>query len=156
MSSLQSEKESVSFAESFQVKSKSIGESIEKYLAGTHPEVLLTLNESWGHSGPRETNQYGFVAENEKSRRWNKWYLRHAFGEKPRSLIAMLWFASKEHGANPKEWVMELYGRERLESFKKLAELLAQEFHVKIHLRLQSEHPRNSFSGNGSSYYTDD
>ena len=53
--------------------------------------------------------------------------------------IGTIYTSSKERGANNKNWVMEIFGRENVDRLKALAERVAVEFGVSVHVRLEHD-----------------
>jgi len=47
--------------------------------------------------------------------------------------------------ATPKKWLLEVYGRARINMFKALAEELAKEFDVEINVRLECENEKHEW-----------
>lgn len=61
-----------------------------------------------------------------------------------RLLIAQLYFNNKDKHAEPsKNWVIDAYGESYLNEVTDWAEMLSAEFKVKMHVRLETEHPRD-------------
>ena len=58
-----------------------------------------------------------------------------------RSFVGVLWFNNRTRGANSKEWVFEVYGKEYFESFQALARKLWSTFYVSIEVRFIKDHP---------------
>jgi hypothetical protein len=74
----------------------------------------------------------------------------------PRGPIRFLWFtfarrgqcigtfhfSNKSMGANNRNWVLEVFGRENLPALKNLAASIARTYKRHIHIRLESEEPK--------------
>jgi len=81
------------------------------------------------------------------------------FAGKPRKeiFIASIWLQNpsgplpkKKVGATANNWVVEVYGREYFDRLIELSKEMSTVFGVKIHVRLEREHPRSA------SYYMED
>ncbi len=123
----------VSFSESLEVKARKIGETLEKM----RPDLLLANCSGSVHSevGPRETESYGFLVKGTEQR-----FLGRLWVTRSRHFIGVLWFKNEIRQATHKKWVLEVYGRENVDSLKEMAEQLSKQFEVEIHVRLSSEH----------------
>ncbi len=53
--------------------------------------------------------------------------------------IGNIYTSNHEKGANNKNWVMEVYGRENVDRLKDLAEKVMEKFGVDVHIRLERE-----------------
>ena len=64
----------------------------------------------------------------------------HLFGliKRPqrRKFMGVIWFRNGARDADRKKWVIEVFGREHVETMKQMAEDLASVFNVKISMRL--------------------
>jgi hypothetical protein len=56
-------------------------------------------------------------------------------------LVAQLWLSRPNIGANRKNWVLHVYGRNNMAEFSTQAEALARQYDVDIHVRLEGEDP---------------
>lgn len=97
----------------------------------------------------------GFGLIMQKSPRKSFW----GFTIKPadEKFIASIWLqdpsdplSRKKVGASSNSWVIEVYGREHFDSLIRLSKEMSGIFNVKIHVRLEREHPRSA------NYYMDD
>jgi hypothetical protein len=122
----------VTYAESFKIKSKHIGEFIQE-----HAPHLVLINDSnvpisQVNYGPQETDRYEVVLVGRRG------LAAMVFG--PRyTILGKLFFDNPSKQATRKKWLLEVFGRERVDFFKELAEKLAKQFEVEIHIRLESE-----------------
>ena len=71
------------------------------------------------------------------------------------AVIGRTWFGTihfyhARYGADEKNWVFAVFGRQYLEMVKELAEGMTSAFGVKITVRLQDEQPRREGEDNGS------
>lgn len=126
----------VSYAESVNITGKRAGEFIQKALVGTSPQKIILCN-PYGEEpyGPQETDVYGFKLNKKTS------FFRRIFGLGNPYLVGYLYFANEQRKATHKKWLLEVCGREHVEFFRNLANNLAEEFGVEIHVRLESEQP---------------
>jgi hypothetical protein len=72
------------------------------------------------------------------------------FPLKPKKwLLGTVWLrdAGGDRGANEKNWVFEVHGRENVETAKKLAAEMVLTFSVNIVVRLMSEEPLREYMG---------
>ena len=60
-------------------------------------------------------------------------------GRRRRDFVGSLWLSNEARRANHKNWVLEVYGRENVARLQKLAEELARDFDVDVHVRLERE-----------------
>jgi len=127
-------KPAVSYSESLEITGKRVGEFLQGLLAMAVPELILASCAGDPPDGPQETESYAFVVKPKVP--------RFVFREKPRVLIANLWFKNEVRHATHKKWVLEIFGREHIEFFKDLAHKLVEGFKVEIHVRLKSEKPQ--------------
>lgn len=121
--------------------SERVGRAILAALATCYPSIFLCGTTGSKPFGPHATDAYGFMVE---SRNPEQDPLHNLlYGSKPRPLVGNLWFTNYAREATHKRWVLEVFGREHVELFRKLAEKLARQFEVDIQVRLESEKPRN-------------
>lgn len=125
----------VSYAESSELVANRVGEALQKFFQEQEISRSLILTSSVGGwpYGSCSTDSYGFLL-NKKKR------LADLFSNK--YLVGVLWFRNEHRNASHKKWVLEVYGREYVEFFKKTAEQLAERFNVDIHVRLRHEVPQ--------------
>jgi len=63
--------------------------------------------------------------------------------QKPeRMFLGTIWFSNRVRGANERNWVFEVNGREYVKLTRQLSEEMAATFNVKIVLRLVCEQPK--------------
>ncbi len=72
-------------------------------------------------------------------------------GKRRRDFVGVLWLSNEVRRANHKNWVLEVYGRENVARLQKIAEELARDFEVDVHVRLEREKVSSEyFPGDGS------
>ena len=60
---------------------------------------------------------------------------------KRRHFVGVIWFNNYARGANSKEWIFEVYGKEYFELFQALARRLWSTFCVSVEVRLVKDQP---------------
>lgn len=60
---------------------------------------------------------------------------------KRRQFVGVIWFDNCARGANGKEWIFEVYGKEYFEPFQALARKLWSIFYVSVEVRLVKDQP---------------
>lgn len=56
--------------------------------------------------------------------------------------IGNIYISNQDKGANNKNWVIEVCGRENVDHMKTLAEKISKKFNVNVHVRLEEEKTR--------------
>jgi len=85
----------------------------------------------------------------------NKKKIRHLFGlisyekRQRKRFLGMIWFSDESRGANDKNWIFEMYGREHVDLVKKIAGEMSAKFDVKITVKLMSHMPRYEYMDDG-------
>lgn len=121
----------VTYSESIKIRATKVGE----YIYARYSKTLILADESgFELPCPQEVDAYSFLIPHEKPwwQRIGRTFLRQKIGT--------LWFTNEHRKATHKEWVLEIFGRQNVERMLILAENLARDFNVKVHVRLQSEH----------------
>jgi len=60
---------------------------------------------------------------------------------KRRRFVGVIWFNNRARGANSKEWIFEVYGKEHFELFQALARKLWSTFCVSVEVRFVKDQP---------------
>lgn len=102
-----------------------------------HNESGLALSDSFGllmpHQDNSDSHEYPFrpcgVHRNPERRRF----------------VGVIWFNNRVRGANRKEWIFEVYGKEYFEQFQALARKLWSTFCVGVEVRLVKDQPEAEF-----------
>ncbi|MFA6408175.1 MAG: hypothetical protein WCW36_01715 [Candidatus Paceibacterota bacterium] len=130
----------VYYAESIKITGLKAGKFIQKMKLG-----LLLSNCSGNEPyGPNETNSYGFLVDDPNHR--EPGFIDYLFDRySPRTLIGNLWFSNEARRVTHKKWLIEVFGREHVELFMDIANRLSEEFHVEVHVRLESEQTQLEF-----------
>jgi hypothetical protein len=120
----------VSFAESLSVNGRKVAGAL-----ATKGFVIASL--SGVVASISETTTVGLLVDNPNRPVEGK-FLGFG-GRRRRDFVGVLWLSNEARRANHKNWVLEVYGRENVARFQKLAEELARDFEVDIHVRLERE-----------------
>lgn len=69
-------------------------------------------------------------------------WFKSRFMRSRRTMYGVLWLSNKSRSATQKNWVIDVYGDDSLPLMKELADKLAAEFQISVHLKLVSERQR--------------
>jgi len=98
-----------------------------------HSESGLVLSDSIGLLMPHQENSES------QERPFRSCGVRR--NPKRRRFVGVIWFNNRARGANSKEWVFEVYGKEYFELFQVLGRKLWSTFCVSVEVRLVKGHP---------------
>lgn len=124
----------ISFSESNKVKAFKVGEIIlSKGLLLGSPNGSGLQNRSW------ETNSFGIFMDDSTQKPKKVWFGLLGKTIPFKRFIGSIYFEDQSQGANSKNWVISIYGRENIQILTKVAEEISSKFEVKVHLRLETE-----------------
>jgi hypothetical protein len=124
----------ISFSESNKVRAFKAGEIIlSKGLLLGSTEGRNPQNRSW------ETNAFGIFMDDPTRKPEKIWFGLLGKTIPFKRFVGSIHFESQPQGANGKNWVISIYGRENIQTLTGVAEELSAKFEVKVHLRLETE-----------------
>jgi len=131
---------STSYAESYRIVARRVGD----YIVEHHSDLLLSSCIGGSPFGPTETDSYSFLTEIDPRLRVRGWQ-KLIYSDPARPMIGTLWLKNDVRNAHHKKWVLEVYGRVNVDRLRTIADELARHFNVEVHVRLESEHPRDTY-----------
>jgi hypothetical protein len=137
------EKSRVTSAESLEITGRRVGVYLEKLLEVAAVPFELSNSAGMEPFGPHETTSYSIV-EKQNLSKLVRFLDKITATMRARKIVASIWFSNEVRRATHKKWVLEVFGRDNLKFFEQIAEDLAKQFDVDIHVRLCSEEPQYS------------